>query len=129
MSGWTALTIHAQDEETNEEIEKELNEQYQGRDPYTADGYAERTVQVGRHASHEKVAEEFAEQFPQSEQIVVVSANDTSGSGRGSLFSVDNEGNIEQIDTKQGYEGACGEDVTGYFRQEHGVKSYATWEA
>lgn len=140
MSGWTALTIHADDEETNERIDRELREKYEGSEPYTAEGYADRTVQVGRHANHRDTAKEFAEQFPEAEYIVVVSANDTSDTGTGSLFQVTlcNDGSkdgrfnqhpTKQIDSETGYQGARGKDVTGYFRREYGLQSYCTYEA
>lgn len=140
MSGWTALTIHASDEETEERIDDELREEYTGREPYSATGYADCTVQVGRHANHSSVAAEFAREFPEAEHIIVVSANDTSDRGNGTLFRVTrrsdgapdqrfNEHPVKEIDHMQGYEGAVGEDVTGYFRKEHGIKGYSSFEA
>lgn len=140
MSGWTALTIHVEDDETEECIDQELREEYTGREPYSATGYADCTVQVGRHANHESVARDFAKEFPEASHIVVVSANDTSDSGYGSLFRVTlandgskderfNEHPVKQIDSMHGYEGARGSDVTGYFRKEHGIRGYESWEA
>lgn len=140
MSGWTTATINVSDEDVREEIDTKLSEQYDGRDPWTADGYAKCTVQVGRHASHSGVAKDLAEEFPRAEYIAVVSANDTSDSGHGTLFrvtlTVDGETDdrftkhpVKEIDSMSGYEGARGSDVTGYFREEHGIKSYETWEA
>jgi len=35
----------------------------------------------------------------------------------------------EEIETKTGYEGARGRDVTGYFNDEYGFGGYTTWEA
>lgn len=129
MSGWCAVTLHAADDESNEELNQQIEDAYggNGREPWTADGYADRTIQVERGANHEYVAKQLAEEFPLAEQIVVVSANDTSDSGNGTLFDVTD--GVEQIDHEQGYEGARGRDVTGYFREEYDVQSYATWEA
>jgi hypothetical protein len=129
MSGWTALTINVSDNETQARIDTELREQYEGREPYTAGGYADTTVQVGRHADHETVAKEFATEFAEAEHIAVVSANDTSDSGHGTLFRVNDDGSIEQVDREHGYEGARGNDVTGYFSEEYGVRSYSSFEA
>jgi hypothetical protein len=128
MSGWTAVTLHASDEETNERIDRELREAYNGGTVWTAEGYADRTVQVERGANHQTTAEILAEEFPEVEDIVVVSANDTSDSGFGTVFNVEN-GAVTKVDSKEGYEGAKGRDVTGYIRDEHGLKCHATWEA
>jgi len=140
MSGWVAVTLNIKDEQIKDNIDAELRETYQGRDPYTATGYADTTIQVERGADHETVAKRFAQDFPQTDRIAVVSANDTTDSGHGTLFQVtlaDNGSRNEQysthpvkhIDSKGGYEGARGRDVTGYFEDEHGARSYATWEA
>lgn len=140
MSGWTALTLQFKDEQVKEEVDRELCEKYTGREPYTADGYADTTIQVGRFADHKDVAETLAAEYPRATHIAVVSANDTSDSGHGTLFRVtlSNDGSnneqfdehpIKQIDRKEGYEGACGSDVTGYFAEKYGVRSYETWEA
>lgn len=140
MSGWTNLTIHASDDEANERIDQELRDEYTGKRPYTATGWADRTVKVGRGAKHYRAAREFAEKFPEAEYIVVVSANDTSDSGDGTLFRVTlsadgsederfNEHPIKKIDEKSGYEGASGRDVTGYFRDEHGIIGHASMGA
>jgi hypothetical protein len=140
MSGWTALTIHAEDDDIEEEIDRELREKYTGSEPYAATGHAERTVQVGRNVYHESVAKEFAKEFPRADRIIVVSANDTTNSGNGSLFRVTlskdgspderfNKHPIKEIDTKEGHQGARGNDVTGYFRDEYDTRGYSTWEA
>lgn len=128
MSGWTALTIHASDDEQAVIIDEALRQEYTGREPYSAEGYADCTVQVGRGVSHSAVARKFAEEFPDAEHIIVVSANDTSDSGRGTLFSIEN-GTIEEVDSMDGYEGAMGRDVTGYFQEEYGVTGYSSFEA
>lgn len=128
MSGWTAVTLHFEDDERASEVDEQLREDYTGRRPWSATGYAECTVQVERGAKHGRVAQQFAEEYPDADTIAVVAANDTSDSGRGTLYSVE-DGDIEKIDSKSGYEGAKGRDVTGYFRDEHGVESYASWEA
>jgi len=128
MSGWTAVTLHASDEETNEAIDRELREAYQGAEVWTAEGYADRTVQVERGANHQTTADTLADEFPEVEDIVVVSANDTSDSGYGTVFNIE-DGVVEKVDSKEGYEGARGRDVTGYIEDEHGLRCYATWEA
>lgn len=130
MSGWTAVTLHAETEEENEQLNENIEAEYggNGRRPWTADGYADRTIQVERGADHEGVARMLADEFPLADRIIVVSANDTTDSGYGTLFDV-GDGSVEEIDRKEGYEGAKGRDVTGYFREEYGVTGYATWEA
>jgi hypothetical protein len=140
MSGWTNLTIHASDEETNERIDQELREEYTGRRPYSATGFADRTVKVERGANHEYAAKGFAKKFPEAKWIIVIAANDTSDSGNGTLFRVTlsqdgspdqrfNQHPVKEIDHKQGYERARGSDVVGHFRDEHGVKGYCELEA
>jgi len=128
MSGWTAVTLHASDEEANEQIDRELREAYQGTEVWTAEGYADRTVQVERGANHQTTAEILADEFPEAEDIVVVSANDTSDSGYGTVFNIE-DGVVEKVDSKEGYEGARGRDVTGYIEDEYNLRCYATWEA
>ena len=128
MSGWTAATIHFDDEQDEETADNELREAFAGADVWTAEGYADTTVQVERGANHLSVAEQLADAHPNAKSIAVVSANDTSGSGYGTLFSVE-DGRVEKMDSKEGYEGAMGRDVTGYFSDEHGVRSYSSFEA
>ena len=130
MSGWTAATLHFDDEDAKDEADASLREAFNGAGPWTATGYAKTTVQVERGANHLSVAEQLAEAHPEATSIAVVSANDTSDSGYGTLFSVEDGGmRVEEIDSKEGYEGARGSDVTGYFREEYGVRSYESFEA
>ena len=130
MSGWTAATLNFEDEDDKQQADARLRETFTGTRPWTATGYADTTVQVDRGANHFSVAEELAEAHPEAESIAVVSANNTSSSGYGTLFSVANNGQrIEKVDSKEGYEGAKGRDVTGYFSDEYGVRSYASFEA
>ena len=140
MSGWSALTLNFDNEQYEEEVDAVLRQEYTGRDPYTAEGYANTTVQVGRHADHRSVAAEFAEEFPRARSIVVVSANDTTDSGHGTLFRVTlsndgsndrrfNEHPVKEIDRKEGHNGAQARDVVGYFDDMHGVRCYNSWEA
>lgn len=130
MSGWTVVTLHAEDDEDEEQLQENINDEYDNgeRDPPTASGYGDRTIQEHRGANHKALARTYSEEFPLADTIVVVAANDTTDSGRGTLFDV-SDGSVEEIDSKEGYEGARGRDVTGYFQDEHNVNSYATWEA
>lgn len=140
MSGWTAATLNVSDDETRERLDQELRDTCEGHPPWGAGGYADTTVQVERGVVHETVAKKLANEFPEAEYIAVISANDTSMSGRGTLFRVtlSNDGSkdqrfnthpVKEIDSMQGYEGATGNDVTGYFSQEHGIRSYSSFEA
>lgn len=129
MSGWTVLTFEFEDDERKEEVDEELRSQYEGRQPPTAEGYGDVTVQLERGISRSGAAKRWAEDYPDANRIVVIQANDTSDAGDGTLFDVDEDGNVEQIDEKHGYEGARGRDVTGYFGDEYGLSGYASWEA
>lgn len=129
MSGWTAATLNVSDEQTRDAIDSAMRELWSETDAWTAEGYAETTVQVERSAYHDVVTEELSQFFPQVEYIAIVSANDTSDSGYGTLFKVNDINDVEKVDEKQGYGGAKGRDVTGYFDEEHHVRSYASWEA
>lgn len=132
MSGWSVVTLHASNSEENEKLNEDVNRLYGDpedvNDVPHAGGYAERTIQEARGANHKALARKYADKFGRAEQIIVVSANDTSDSGYGTLFDVTENG-VEKVERWEGYEGAVGRDVTGYFREEYGVKGYATWEA
>ena len=129
MSGWTVLTFEFEDDEQAAIVDEALRIEYDGQRAPTATGYADCTVQLERGISREQAAERWANEYPDANRIVVVQANDTTDSGDGTLFNVDDNGNVEQIDEKHGYEGARGRDVTGYFGDEYGLSGYSTWEA
>jgi len=124
MSGWTAATLHGNN---NELLEGLVTEYY----PEDGSGYAERTIQLPRSCDHESQACILVEQFGMVNinYITIVSANDTSDSGYGTVWAVTEESYVEKIDEKQGYEGAKGRDVIGYIDQEYGLSSYASFEA
>lgn len=131
MSGWTAVTVHPPknlsgpaEEEAKERIEESLEQMY-GED---AGGYAARTVQETRGARDGRVADRIFENVPHAKWVVVVHANDTTVSGDGTVWKRE-AGETVKVDSKAGYEGARGKDVTGYIRDEHGLLCYATWEA
>jgi hypothetical protein len=134
MSGWTAVTVHEPDglsrdvrDEAREAIESHLSE-YTGDTVPTADGYADRTLQVERGADHRQWAERLFDEIPEASRIIVVSTNDTSDSGYGTYFEMQ-DGDVVEVDSFSGYEGAKGRDVTGYFREEYSLSSYASWKA
>ena len=129
MSGWTCLTFEFEDGERAEEVDAELREHYQGRQPPTAEGYADCSIQLERGINRAGAARKWAGEYPDANRIIVVQANDTSDCGDGALFDVDSDGNVREIETKEGYEGALGNDVTGYFRDEYSIKGYSSWEA
>lgn len=124
MSGWTNVTMLAQDDEDTDAIEARLSDEWERR----SSGYADNTVVERRGIDHEVAAQQWANHFPEADRILVISANDTSDSGTGTLFTVE-DGEVEQVAEKAGYAGANGKDVVGYFREEHDAKGYASWEA
>lgn len=136
MSGWTALTIHTKDKTKNKKLDKDLRNLY----PDDADGYGDRTVQLARMANHWESAVEFAREFPVADTIIVVSANDTTDSGNGSLFQITlnsdgskdefyNSHPIDKIDEKVGAEGDVGKDVVSYFSDEYDLDCHARYDA
>jgi hypothetical protein len=135
MSGWTAVTVHppkglseSAENKANNAIEQYLSEEYGSDSIPTADGYADRTIQVERGADHRKWGERLFEEIPEAKYVVAVSANDTSDSGYGTVLKRE-DGNTVIIDEKDGYEGAKGNDVVGYIRDEHNLHGYSSWEA
>lgn len=114
--------MHGDDDAINWYLDQEY--------PEDSSGYGKRTVQIPRNADHKKWAVILTEDVPKVvEKVAIVSANDTSDSGYGTVWDVDDDGTVEKIDEKDGYEGAEGRDVTGYIKEEYGLLSYASWEA
>jgi hypothetical protein len=131
MSGWTAITMHppadlsSEAEDTaNEQIEAQMNDYY-GDD---ADGYADRTAQLPRSCDHRKYVEDAFDNVPSAGRCVIISANDTSDSGYGHAYEM-RDGSCVEIAEMYGYEGARGEDVRGYIKEETGLRGYPWWEA
>jgi len=58
--------------------------------------------------------------------VLIINANDTSDSGSGRLYAL-RDGTLEIVEEEQGYEGARGHDVTGYFREEYDINGRATF--
>jgi len=131
MSGWTAITMHPPAtlsfetrDTANEQIEAQMNEHYGD----SADGYADRTAQLPRSCNHREYAEDAFDNVPSAGRCVIISANDTSDSGYGHAYEMIN-GNCMEIAEMHGYEGARGNDVRGYIKDETGLSGYRTWEA
>jgi hypothetical protein len=59
-------------------------------------------------------------------RVLVVAANDTTDAGTGWLYVKRNGGQVEKVATKNGYEGARGKDVTGYFKEEYNITGRAS---
>lgn len=72
------------------------------------------------------VAKEILKDCPYAERVLVIHANDTSDSGKGYLYQLDDDGEFEKVDEWAGYEGAVGRDVAGYFREEHRISGLAS---
>lgn len=70
------------------------------------------------------VAEEILANCPYANRVLVVCANDTSDSGTGWLYEME-DGEFVEVDKKEGYGGARAKDVTGYFREEHNIEGRA----
>lgn len=70
------------------------------------------------------VVDEIFTDCPHAERILVICANDTSDSGSGWLYQRTN-GGWELVDQEDGYEGARGRDVTGFFRDEYNIHGRA----
>lgn len=132
MSSWTTLTLNTNDDDLDKELDRDIRNLY----PELGCGNGKRTVNFNGYVDHKQKSKEFAEEFPEAEYIIVISANDTSDRGRGTLFEVtintDYEMNEEfdehpiiKIDEKKGVEGAVGRDVVEYFNTEYDIDSYS----
>lgn len=89
-------------------------------------GLADMDDSYGRETSAKDYAQEIFDECEYASRILIVSANDTSDSGSGRLFEKDEDGNAVEVDYHQGYEGAKGRDVTGYFRENHNISGVAS---
>lgn len=132
MSSWTTLTLNTNDDDLDEKLDKDIRNLY----PDSGCGNGKRTVNFNGYIDHNQKAKKFAEEFPEAEYIIVISTNDTSDRGRGTLFEITinsdfemneefNEHPIIKIDEKKGIEGAIGGDVVEYFNTEYGLDSYS----
>lgn len=131
MSGWTAATVHPPkglSADARKKAEKSIEQRLQDEHGEYADGYAERTVQLARNCDHETEAQALFDLCPEAKFVAIMSCNDTSDSGYGSVYEID-EGDIIEQFRKIGYEGAKGEDVRGEINEKFGLRSYTSWEA
>lgn len=93
--------------------------------------YTDHTLLWGpRGLAHDKSdaqdrAEEIFDACDNAKRVLIISANDTSDSGVGVLFGRDGDGGAREIDYKEGYEGAVGADVRGYFKDKHDIRGKA----
>lgn len=154
MSGWAAMTVEPAaglegkesefvvqtcphcgepietDTKTAEErIERYLQDKY-GDD---ADGYAERTVQLGdlRGLKDTDAVTRAKEVFDECEvagRVAIIVAGDTSDTGC-YWYLERTEHGASLVDKWEGYEGARGRDCEGRLQEEHSMRGYATWEA
>jgi len=125
MSGWKTATIKNRDKtdkinhainRTGKEVKK-LSDNAIGMGGYEAD-------------IQDKVAELLQEAEIENGQVLIIKANNTTDSGDGTLYEIKelkDNGSVEltQKDSKVGYEGAMANDVTGYFRDEHGISGFS----
>lgn len=126
MSGWKTATIKT---ENTQELNMEINHRDKEKK-----GFTKLSDNAFRLFGYEaEIEDEIAEILHETEiengQVLLIEANDTTDSGQGILYDIKelrDTGEVEmtQIDTKRGYEGAIARDVTGYFREEHGVNGH-----
>lgn len=85
-------------------------------------GYAEylRHCKSLRVADQETAEKKLKPLMEEGDKLAIVEANNTTDSGVGYLLQLQ-DGDLELIDQKEGYEGARASDVTGYFREEHNI--------
>jgi len=128
MSGWKTATIKNRektdkinqtinDKDRNDEEVKKLSDNAIGMRGYEAE-------------IEDKIAEILQDAEVENGQVLIIEANDTTDSGHGTLFDIkelkeNGSAELTQIDSKNGYEGAMAKDVTGYFRDEHGISGFS----
>lgn len=112
------------EEKINEFWEQKAGEDRLTHDPLTA-RYGERGLAYDE-SQRKTVVREIFEECDYAEKVLIVSANDTSDSGCGALFKRDEQGQPKFVEEWSGYERARGNDVVGYFRDEHNISGKAS---
>lgn len=126
MSGWKTATIKTED---TDNLNMEINNRDQKQKDFTK--LSDNAFRL--YGYEAEIQDEIAEILHEAEinkgQVLVIEANDTTDSGQGTLYSIEelkeNQSvKMTQIDSESGYEGARASDVTGYFREEHHINGY-----
>lgn len=106
VSSWNTVTLNFSNDRRKEGVDEQLREEYDSTNPPTATGYGDATVRVRLNKNHQEVAEQFSEQFPDATHVVVLSVSNTTEDATGTLFEVNEDGSLEQIEKVEGYNGA-----------------------
>lgn len=79
------------------------------------------TYRTSARRNLDEYIEQIADKF-YCQKILAVRISDSTHGGDGVLYDVDEDGNIERIEKWEGYSGAKGADVVGYFRENYRIK-------
>lgn len=125
MSGWKTATI--KNREKTHKINQTINDSGEEVKKLSDNAIGMRGYEA---EIEDKIAEILQDAEVENGQVLIIEANDTTDSGHGTLFDIKElkeNGSVEltQIDSKTGYEGAMANDVTGYFRDEHGISGFS----
>lgn len=71
-----------------------------------------------------QLSEKILSKCEHVKRVLIISANDTGDDGAGILFERSGDG-VEMVEQWHGYQGAVGEDVRGYFQEEHRIRGTA----
>lgn len=129
MSGWKTATIKT-DARRNKNLNIEINRKAEENE--NVKKLSDDSIGMWGYEADIKseVADLLGEiEKKEGDKVLIIRANDTTDSGSGELYKfVELECgriHLESVDEKIGYEGARARDVTGYFREEHGVNGFS----
>lgn len=121
MTDWVNVSIEI-DEEVKSSMETDAQEEIEeiksivgGGEEIIADTP---TIQTGRIKDIDSTAMEIFKECPSIHRILFIRLSDSTHAGDGILY----ERYSGKVDSWGGYEGAKGNDVVGYFRDEHHIK-------
>jgi len=121
MSGWFCATLIFDNNKTAKVMQKVLE---RSEETFERPRREENTVKVTLQMNY--YLEKVEKLLNEDERVIVVVANDTTDSGYGILYKKTEDG-LEEIEKKNGYEGAEAYDVAGYFQDEYDVRPRVHW--
>jgi len=122
MSGWKTATLELDTDDLEEAVDT-VAERHENVKLIEEDTIAMAGYDAGIRRRVDEIIEESE---TDTGRVLIINANDTSDSGSGRLYAL-RDGTLEIVEEEQGYEGARGHDVTGYFREEYDINGRATF--